>query len=77
MSDVGEGGIAIQSEFINLFMKSVGVSLTELQDVVFKYPLLHSKIFYPSDWPTLSAALSSTALINLMEKSSLTTQSSL
>ena len=31
-----EGGIAIQSEFINLFIKSVGVSLTEIQDVVFR-----------------------------------------
>ncbi|CAI4228502.1 unnamed protein product [Auanema sp. JU1783] len=28
--------IGIQSEFVNLFIKSVGVSLTELQDVVFK-----------------------------------------
>lgn len=26
----------IQSEFINVFLKSVGVTLTEIQDVVFK-----------------------------------------
>ena len=31
-----QGGINIQSEFINVLLKSVGVSLTELQDVVFK-----------------------------------------
>jgi hypothetical protein len=28
--------IEIQSEFINLLLKSVGVTVTELQDVVFK-----------------------------------------
>lgn len=27
----------IQSEFINVFLKSIGVTVTEIQDVVFKY----------------------------------------
>ncbi|VDK50949.1 unnamed protein product [Gongylonema pulchrum] len=27
----------IQSEFVNVFLKSVGVTVTEIQDVVFKY----------------------------------------
>lgn len=27
----------IQSEFINVFLKSVGVTVTEIQDVVFKF----------------------------------------
>ena len=30
------GSMPIQSEFINVLLKSVGVTLTELQDVVFK-----------------------------------------
>lgn len=29
--------LPIQSEFINVFLKSIGVTVTEIQDVVFKY----------------------------------------
>ena len=39
-----KGGINIQSEFINVLLKSVGVTLTELQDIVFKSVL--PSIFY-------------------------------
>lgn len=31
----------IQYEFINLLLKSVGVTITEIQDVVFKYRFIH------------------------------------
>lgn len=31
------GGINIHSEFLNVILKSVGVTLTELQNIVFKY----------------------------------------
>lgn len=32
----GGGGTNIQSEFLNVILKSVGVTLTEIQDIVFK-----------------------------------------
>ena len=31
-----EESVQIQSEFVNLLLKSVGVTLTEIQDVIFK-----------------------------------------
>lgn len=31
-----QGGINIHSEFLNIILKSVGVTLTEIQDIVFK-----------------------------------------
>lgn len=42
--------IPIQSEFINVFLKSVGVTLTEIQDVVFKLAFFERKgVFYTQD----------------------------
>uniref|UniRef100_A0A914DD96 Vacuolar protein sorting-associated protein 13 n=1 Tax=Acrobeloides nanus TaxID=290746 RepID=A0A914DD96_9BILA len=41
------GGLNIQSEFLNLLLKSVGVTITELQDVVFKLAYFERKfVFY-------------------------------
>ncbi|CAB3407867.1 unnamed protein product [Caenorhabditis bovis] len=46
----GGGSMPIQSEFINVFMRSVGVTLTELQDVVFKLAYFERKCtFYSPD----------------------------
>jgi len=35
-SDGAGGGTNIQSEFLNVILKSLGVTVTELQDIVFK-----------------------------------------
>ncbi|VDK42182.1 unnamed protein product [Anisakis simplex] len=45
--DAKEAALPIQSEFINVLLKSVGVTLTELQDVVFKLAFFERKfVFY-------------------------------
>jgi hypothetical protein len=35
--DKKEAAVGIQWEFLNLMLKSVGVTLTEIQDVTFKF----------------------------------------
>ncbi|KAE9550830.1 hypothetical protein FO519_005958 [Halicephalobus sp. NKZ332] len=53
-----QGGINIQSEFINVLLKSVGVSLTELQDVVFKLAFFERRNAFYS-MPQLQAEVQS------------------
>uniref|UniRef100_A0A7E4VBS0 VPS13_mid_rpt domain-containing protein n=1 Tax=Panagrellus redivivus TaxID=6233 RepID=A0A7E4VBS0_PANRE len=54
----GGGGINIQSEFINVLLKSVGVTLTELQDVVFKLAFFERRAQFYS-MPQLQAEIQS------------------
>uniref|UniRef100_A0A914YWY4 Uncharacterized protein n=1 Tax=Panagrolaimus superbus TaxID=310955 RepID=A0A914YWY4_9BILA len=53
-----KGGINIQSEFLNVLLKSVGVSLTELQDVVFKLAFFERRYVFYSN-PQLQAEIQS------------------
>ncbi|GMT29125.1 hypothetical protein PFISCL1PPCAC_20422 [Pristionchus fissidentatus] len=49
-ADSSDAPIPIQSQFISILLKSVGVTLTELQDVVFKLAYFERKcVFYSSD----------------------------
>uniref|UniRef100_A0AC34QPZ6 Vacuolar protein sorting-associated protein 13 DH-like domain-containing protein n=1 Tax=Panagrolaimus sp. JU765 TaxID=591449 RepID=A0AC34QPZ6_9BILA len=62
-----QGGVNIQSEFINVLLKSVGVSLTEIQDVVFRLAFFERRYAFYSV-PQLQAEIKSHYTMQLVKQ---------